>query len=37
MGITVLAKISVREGEEEMIVHSSSAGVKGHQMSVFSR
>lgn len=37
MGTTVLAKINVREGEEEMTVHSSSTGVKGHQMSVFSR
>lgn len=37
MGITVLAKRSVGEGEEEMSVHSSSKAVKGHQVSVLSR
>lgn len=37
MGVTVVSKMNVREGEEEVTVHSSSTAVKGHQMSVPSR
>lgn len=37
MGITVLSRRNVREGEEEMTAHSSSTAAKGHQMSVPSR
>lgn len=37
MDITVVSKMNVREGEEEITVHYSSTAVKGHQMSVHSR